>query len=195
MQGLLRSPYPLWPVVGFVLGGTLKAQGVHRPRMGGALIQLCPKLEHKYLSLVHYPSMDYGWQRSLLHVPNENPPLPSYSCDRLRGDLPESWAELPPQEAYRAHVPTLLDAIKDLKDWGLTGMRVIRTFIGCRVLPLKMRQHPQWPFQGPKDPTIELMVTISEDDLDQRVMKVMGDYTMDRGQWSPRWPSAPAIVH
>jgi len=36
----------------------------------------------------------------------------------------------------------LLDAIKDLKDRGLTGTRVIYTFIGHRVLPLKMRNHP-----------------------------------------------------
>jgi len=39
-------------------------------------------------------------------------------------------------------VPYLLDVIKDLKDWGLMGTRVIRTFIGCQVLPLKMRHHP-----------------------------------------------------
>ena len=32
------------------------------------------------------------------------------------------------------------------------------------------------------DPTIELRVTIREDDLDQRVMKVMGEYTMDHGR-------------
>ena len=44
-------------------------------------------------------------------------------------------------EAYRHHVPNLLDEIK-----GLTGMRVICTFIGHRVLPLKMRNHPQWEF-------------------------------------------------
>ena len=49
-------------------------------------------------------------------------------------------------EAYRHHVPNLLDAIKDLKDCGLMGMRVICTSIGRRVLPLKMRLHPQWEF-------------------------------------------------
>ena len=32
------------------------------------------------------------------------------------------------------------------------------------------------------DPTIELRVTIRKDDLDQRVMKVMGEYMMDRGR-------------
>jgi hypothetical protein len=88
-----------------------------------------------------------------------------------------------------------LDAIKDLKDWGLTGMRVIRTFIGRRVLPLKMRHHPQWEFRGPTNPTIESRVTIHEDDLDQQVMKVMGGYIVVHGRGSPRWPSTPTTLH
>jgi len=79
-------------------------------------------------------------------------------------------------------VPNLLDAIKNLKDQGLTGTRVIRTFIGRRVLPLKMRHHPQWELRGQPNPIIESRVTIREDDLDQRVMKVMGEYMMDRGR-------------
>jgi hypothetical protein len=79
---------------------------------------------------------------SWLYVPNESPPLPSYSPDQLHGDLRESWEELPPLEAYRQHVPNLLDVIKDLKDQGLTGTRVIHTFINHQVLSLKMRHHP-----------------------------------------------------
>ena len=58
------------------------------------------------------------------------------------GDLSKSWEELRPLEAYRHHVPNLLDAIKDLKDQGLMGTRVIHTFISHRVFPLKMRHHP-----------------------------------------------------
>jgi len=92
-------------------------------------------------------------------------------------------------------VPYLLDAIIDLKGQGLIGTRVIHTFIGRRVLPLKMRHHPQWEFQGPTDPTIESRVTIHEDDLDQWVMKVMGEYMMDHGRGEvpgglQHWPSS-----
>ena len=106
------------------------------------MIQLHFKLEDRYLSLYRYPSMDLGWQKSWLYIPNESPPLLSYSPDRLHGDFPESWKELPPLEAYRHHMPNLLDVIKDMKDQGLMGMRVIHTFIGYRILPLKMRHHP-----------------------------------------------------
>jgi len=45
------------------------------------------------------------------------------------------------------------------------------------------------------DPTIESRVTIYEDDLDQWVMKVMGEYTKDHGRGSPRWPLALAILY
>ena len=100
----------------FIPGGSLSTRGVYLRRMGGALIQLCPGLENMYLSLDRYPFVDLGWQKSWLYVPNESPPLPSYSPEQLRGDLLESWEELQPLEAYRHHVPNLLDVIKGLKD-------------------------------------------------------------------------------
>jgi len=89
--------------------------------------------------------MDLGWQKWWLYVPNESPPLPSYSADRLRGDLRELWEELTPREDTQG-VPYLLDVIKDLKGQGLMRMRVIHTFIGRWVLPLKMRHHHPWEF-------------------------------------------------
>ena len=98
--------------------------------MGAALTQLHPRMEDRYLILDCYPSTDLGWQKSWLYFPNESPPLRSYSPDRLCGDLPKSWEELWPLEAYRHHVPNLLDAIKDIKDRGLTGTRAIHTLIG-----------------------------------------------------------------
>jgi hypothetical protein len=82
--------------------------------MVGALIQLHPEMEDRYLSLDRYPSTDLGWQKWWLYIPNESLPLPSYSHDWLHGDLSESWEELPPREDTQC-VPYLLDAIKDLK--------------------------------------------------------------------------------
>ena len=94
-----------------------RPRGVHLPRMGGgALIQLHPRLEDRYLSLDCYPYSDLGWQKSWLYVPNESPPLPSCSPNWLRGVLPKLYEELQHLEAYRHHVPNLLYVIKDLKD-------------------------------------------------------------------------------
>ena len=95
-EGFLGVPahYELWwslfQVVRSVPGR------VHLPRMGDTLIQFHPGMEDSYLSLDLYPFVDLGWQKLWLYIPNETPPLASYSPDRLRGDLPESWEELPP---------------------------------------------------------------------------------------------------
>jgi len=67
---------------------------VHLPRMVGTLIQLDPGMEDRYLRLDCYPSVDLGWQKWWLYLPNESPQLPSYSPNQLRGDLLESWEEL-----------------------------------------------------------------------------------------------------
>jgi hypothetical protein len=53
----------------------------------------------------------------------------------------DEWSMLP-DLVDSGDVPKLLDAIKDVKGQGLMGSRVIHTFIGHRVLPLKMRHHP-----------------------------------------------------
>ena len=140
-EGFLGVPahYELWRSLFWVVRS---APGGPSSLDGGALIQLHPGMEDRYLSLDHYPSTDFEWQKSWLYIPNESPALPSCSPDRLCGDLLELWEQLPPMEAYRQHVPNLLDAIKDLKDRGLTRMRVIHTFIGHRVPPSKMRHNP-----------------------------------------------------
>ena len=44
-------------------------------------------MEDRYLSLDRYPFVDLGWQKWWLYVPNESPPLPSYSPNLLCGDL------------------------------------------------------------------------------------------------------------
>jgi hypothetical protein len=63
-----------------------------------------------------------------------------------------------------------LDAIEDLKDRGLTTLKVICTFFSYWVLPLKMRGHSQWEFQGMTDPTIESNIPIRLEEVDDLMM-------------------------
>jgi len=109
---------------------------------GGALIKVHPRLEESYLSLDHRYPIDLDWEHRWLYVPkNERPSLLTFPHDRLYPDTPESWSR-PPTLSEPQHLRLLLDAIEDLKDWGLTTPRVIHTFFSHRVLPLKMRGHP-----------------------------------------------------
>jgi hypothetical protein len=98
-------------------------------------------MEDSYLSLERYPSVDVGCQKKWLYVPNESPPLPSYSPYRLHPDTLESWSETPTLEDMW-YVPNLVAVIQDLKGRDLMRTRVIRTLLGRQVLPLKMRNHP-----------------------------------------------------
>ena len=75
----------------------------------------------------------------------------------------------------------LLDAIEELKDQRLMAPRVIRTFFSRRVLPLKMRGHPQWEFQGARDTTIESSVPIRMEEVDDLMMTAIGVSTLDYG--------------
>ena len=49
--------------------------------------------------------------------------------------------------------PPYIQAIKDLKEKGLTGWYVVKDFITRRISPLKKRVHLMWRYSGPQDPT------------------------------------------
>ena len=110
--------------------------------MGGASIEVRPRLEDRYLSLDRQYAIDLDWEHRWLYIPNnERPLLPTFSHDRLHPDMLESWSR-PPTLSEPQHLHLLLDAIEDLKDQGLTTSRVIRTLFNHQALPLKMRGHP-----------------------------------------------------
>ena len=96
--------------------------------MGGTSIEVCPRLEERYLSLDRQYAIDLDWEHRWLYIPNnEWPPLLTFSHDELCPDMPESWSR-PPTLSELQHLRLLLDAIEDLKDLELMALRVIRTF-------------------------------------------------------------------
>ena len=116
--------------------------------MGGVSIKVRPRFEERYLSLNRHYAIDLDWEHRWLYIPNnERPPLPTFSHDWLRPNMPESWSR-PPTLSEPQHLRLLLDAIEDLKDRRLTAPRVIRTFFSRWVLPLKMRGHPSGSFRA-----------------------------------------------
>jgi hypothetical protein len=60
-----------------------------------------------------------------------------------------------------ANVPALMGAIEALREQGLTGPVVVRTFIQCRILPLRERAHPLWLHQGNTNLMMEFPYPIS----------------------------------
>ena len=53
-------------------------------------------------------------------------------------------------------VQTLLKCLKDVKiSDGVSGVGVVKNFIGRRTQPIKKRIHPAYEYEGPEDPTRE----------------------------------------
>ena len=51
---------------------------------------------------------------------------------------------------------TLLKRLEDIKiSDGVSGVAVVKNFIGRRTQPIKERVHPAYEYEGPKDPTQE----------------------------------------
>ena len=79
--------------------------------MGGASIEVHPGLEERYLILDRHYATDLDWGHRWLYVPNnEQPPLPTFSHDRLRLDMPKSWLRMLALSEPQ-HLRLLLDAI------------------------------------------------------------------------------------
>ena len=118
------------------LGGSVSVLLAPSLSDGGASIEVCPRLEERYLSLDRHYAIDQDLEHRWLYVPNnEQPPLPTLSHDRLRPDTSESWSRLPTL-SKPLHLRLLLDAIEALKDRGLTAPRVVHTFLRRWVLPV-----------------------------------------------------------
>ena len=82
-------------VVSF-LGGYISVLLAPSLSDGGASIDVRPVLEERYLSLDHHYAIDLDWEHRWIYVPNnEQPPLPTFSHDRLRPNPLESWSRPP----------------------------------------------------------------------------------------------------
>ena len=61
-----------------------------------------------------------------------------------------SWDSTPKD---LGRIAPYIQAIKDLKEEGLTGWHMVKDFITHRISPLKKRAHPVWRYLGPQDLT------------------------------------------
>ena len=61
------------------LGGSISVLLAPLLSNGGALIEVCPRLEEHYLSLDYHYAVDLDWEHWWLYVPNnEQPLLPTF---------------------------------------------------------------------------------------------------------------------
>src|SRR5206468_216158 len=94
-----------------------------------------------------------GWHSRWFYTANPDPSLLAYV-----GRRPEqrpSWISTPSLAEMR-DVQTLLKRLEDAKiSDEVSGVGVVRNFIGRRTQPIKERVHPAYEYSGLEDPTRE----------------------------------------
>lgn len=102
-----------------------------------------------------------AWHKNWIYVSGLSNCLPPHF-----GGGPEllrSWTSL---DAISNDTKLLLDATTRLKDRGLKGIHIMRTWVELRVLPLQARTELMCTYRGPTDPS-----RVSPDELGEEELR------------------------
>ncbi|OEL17502.1 hypothetical protein BAE44_0021479 [Dichanthelium oligosanthes] len=90
-----------------------------------------------------------GWHSEWFYVANPPLPLPKFS-GRFAQKL-EEWEWATGKDEKKAWIRPMLELLRQLKDAGLTGVKVLWTFFERRVQPLAARARPLFRYTGAGD--------------------------------------------
>jgi hypothetical protein len=119
-------------------------------------------------------SSNKGWQRRWFYLRNDDGRLPSFS-QRVVTPAGSNWRYGATREKQEKLQP-LLEALKELRDGGLTATGVVAAIHRRRVLPLAERRLPLSEMMPGVDLEGSQMssVSLSADDLRRRVAGMVG---------------------
>jgi hypothetical protein len=63
----------------------------------------------------------------------------------------------------------ILELVSDIKGQGVTGVAVARSFCRRMIQPIKDRVHPVYEYCGQSDPTREVNLKVSKEEMAARV--------------------------
>jgi hypothetical protein len=106
-------------------------------RAGGCTLQVRQERSSLYIP-TQLTSSNRGWQEGWFYLRNDNIRLPPYT-GRIVTERPPKWRWGVPG-AEQPRLQALLDALKRLRDGGLTAAGVVAAFHRWRVLPLMARR-------------------------------------------------------
>jgi hypothetical protein len=110
-------------------------------RAGGCTLLLRQSRALQYIPAV-LSSSNKGWQRWWFYLRNDGESLPPFS-QRVVTAAPDAWRHGTPHERQKKLEP-LLQALKVLREEGLTVAGVVAAIHRRRVLPLAERRLPLW---------------------------------------------------
>jgi hypothetical protein len=110
-------------------------------RAGGCILLLRQSRALQYIPAI-LASSNKGWQRRWFYLRNDGELLPPFS-QRVVTAATDAWRHGTPHERQKNLEP-LLQALKELREGGLTAAGVIAAIHRRRVLPLAERRLPLW---------------------------------------------------
>jgi hypothetical protein len=66
----------------------------------------------------------------------------------------------------------VLELVSDMKNRGVTGAAVVRSFCRRMIQPIKNRVHPAYEYCGHSDPTREVNSKVSKEEMAARVSQI-----------------------
>lgn len=117
------------------------------------------------------PTSMKGWRSRWFFVKNEGEdPLPAFTG---RPPVPfHNWG-YGVAARDRKKLDDLLPVIQQLREQGLTGVHLLRTFFSRRIQPLRVRRHRMSLYRGPSDPDRSFSEEPSEGQVDQWVRQAI----------------------
>lgn len=131
--------------------------------IGGAGFQIREQYSNLYLKY-ELVSSHGSWKEKWFYIEDHKPSgyRPTYSS---------RWLD-EPTTAESIKILDLLKKIADLKEQGMTGVAVARSFLKRRVQPLQLRTTPGYEYSGLDDPSRMSSEDISDEEVGVRLSRM-----------------------
>jgi hypothetical protein len=113
-----------------------------------------------------------GWRSEWFYIADQLPGLP-----RRSGHKPVKISEwdLAMSSRKADYLKEVLELVKDLKNRGVIGASVARSFCRRLIQPIKDRVHPAYEYWGQSDPTHEVNRKVSKEEMEARVSQIYSE--------------------
>lgn len=135
--------------------------------IGGAGFQIREQYSNLYLKY-ELVSSHGSWKEKWFYIEDHKPSLPKITCHRPT--YSSRWLD-EPTTAESIKILDLLKKIADLKEQGMTGVAVARSFLKRRVQPLQLRTTPGYEYSGLDDPSRMSSEDISDEEVGVRLSR------------------------
>jgi hypothetical protein len=144
--------------------------------LGGCGIQFCQGKKGLFFDYDLVDSVK-EWRSEWFYAGNMNPPLAVHSNFGLV--VNDRWEKAPLTSKELKKIKPLLEKIQTMKLQGLTGFRIVASFLRHWVQPLKARENYGFKYSGAVDPSWTVSILeLTKEEMSERLKKVLKGVTI-----------------